>query len=90
MEAATRMQIKNWIDNRPSGTTHMLVVCDTFDYVDYPVYYPSESTKAAKDVTEVYRNYNDSNMQRVMEVYSFTGVHSIETQLGEFRAFHFD
>lgn len=41
---------------------YMLVVCDTFDYDDYPVFTDSDAECLAR-----YRN--PGNMQRVMEVY---------------------
>lgn len=85
MTAATRSEIRNWLnegrDNK--DITHMIVVCDTFDYNDYPVY-----VKKEEDVREKYSKYDGQNMQRVMEVYSF-GL-NLENQLNERRAKHFD
>ncbi len=35
----SRADIKRWFRNgKKNGATHMIVVCDTFDYEDYPVY----------------------------------------------------
>ncbi len=63
--ATTKQEISGWFDKgKNEGSTHMLVVCDTFDYEDYPVYV----TKLC-NVNEVYKNYNGPNMQKVMEVY---------------------
>jgi hypothetical protein len=45
----------------------MIVVCDTYDYEDYPVY-----VKPGEDACEKVKEYNGPNMQRVMEVYSLT------------------
>lgn len=47
--------------------THLVVVCDSFDYEDYPVY-----VDATEDVHAVVAKYNGPNMQRVMEVYDLT------------------
>jgi len=63
--------------------THMLVVCDDFDYQDYPVY-----VTRAENVREVYNKYDGKNMQRVIEVYSYN--HGLEEQLNEERAVHYD
>lgn len=64
---ATSSEISEWFDRGKSSpeNTHMLVVCDTFDYEDYPVF-----VKKDKTVQEVYSEYNGKNMQRVMEVYN--------------------
>lgn len=40
----------------------MLVICDTFDYDDYPVYVKTEADC-------LMRHRNPGDMQRVMEVY---------------------
>lgn len=63
--------------------THMIVVCDEFDWDDYPVYVSSN-----EDVHEREQHYREASMQRVMEVYSANV--DMETQLGEMRAFHYE
>lgn len=80
----TRSDIKRWIDSAPEGTTHMLVRWDSFDGpgADYPVYVSSD-----QDVRE---EATKLNTDKLVEVYSLTGLHSIESQLGEHRAFHYD
>ncbi len=61
----------------------MIVVCDTFDHEDYPVY-----VKPGEDVRKKYAEYDGPNMQRVMEVYA---LHlDLESQLNEHRAKHFE
>jgi hypothetical protein len=74
--ATTKEDIKNWIDSAPKGTTHMVVVCDTFDYEDYPVYVSKKD-----NVHEVVGKYSGANthMQKVMEVYNLKK--SIKEQL---------
>lgn len=63
----------------------MIVVCDSFDYEDYPVY-----VKKGEDVRAKHKEYIDGkhSMQRVMEVYSLN--QDKEKQLNEHRAFNFD
>ncbi len=61
--------------------THMIVVCDTFDHTDYPVY--RESLEAATLVVN-----QPGSMQRVMEVYSYAL--PLEPQLAEHRAWHLE
>lgn len=86
---ATLSQIKGWIGKAQEvGATHMVVKCDSFDYRGgaedaccYPIY-----VSADEDVTEVVSN----NRDRTMEVYSFTGKHTVKKQLRESRARHFD
>jgi hypothetical protein len=82
--AATKGNIRQWLKEKPrKDVTHMIVVCDTFDWEDYPVY-----VKKGENPREVYNHYNGNNMQRVMEVYSYRK--NLETQLNEGRAFNFD
>ncbi len=77
--------LSEWFDRGvEQGATHMIVVCDTFDYEDYPVY-----VKKGEDVRSVYNHYNGPNMQKVMEVYSLS--QDKEKQLkGGTRVFNFD
>lgn len=65
----TRAEIEEWFDRGiDKGASHMVVVCDTFDYGDFPVYVMPE-----QDVNEVIKdNNNASKMLRVMEVYKMS------------------
>ncbi len=74
--------IRGWLEHAiDQGATHMLVVCDTFDMDNYPVYVaPNES--ARKKVDE----YHHKDMQGVIEVYDLSL--DIEMQLQERRAWH--
>jgi hypothetical protein len=57
-------ELKTWFDEGvKQKATHMIVVCDTFDYEDYPVYVTSK-----QDVHKVAKEHSE-NMQKVMEVY---------------------
>lgn len=45
------------------GATHVISVCDTFEYEDYPVFVmPNE------DVNEVKKQFDGVNMQRINEI----------------------
>ena len=60
----TKQMIQEWFEcgvNKQSQ--YMLVVCDTFDYADYPVYCDTPKQCMIK-----YKN--PGNMQRIMEVYN--------------------
>ena len=82
--AATREDIREWfLQGREQKATHMIVVCDTYDWEDYPVYVSKN-----ENVREKFEEYNGKNMQKVMEVYSLQ--RGLESQLNEHRAFHFD
>ncbi len=61
--AATREDISAWFDSGiEQKARHMIVVCDSFDYDDYPVFTTTDD--------ECLRRYkNPGEMQRVMEVY---------------------
>lgn len=81
--AASRYDIKTWFeDGVKNKATHMIVVCDTFDHDDYPVYVSPD-----KNVREVFKEYDGKNMQRVMEVYDLQS--PMEPQLDQVRAFNF-
>jgi thiaminase len=80
--ATTRDDIQTWWCERPKTTTHMIVVCDTYDHEDYPVY-----VTQGQDVHEKLAEHS-KDMQRVMEVYS--AALPFEAQLREHRAYHLD
>jgi hypothetical protein len=65
----TANDIREWFDEaKRIGSTHMIVVCDTFDHEDYPigVYRPIVGDEQC---LREYDAHNGTNMQRVMEVY---------------------
>ena len=79
--ATTVSDIAGWIKRgQDMGATHIVVVCDTFDYVDYPCFCMSK-----EEALEKY--HNPGEMQRVMEVYNLGG--DIQEQLQMRRAFEF-
>lgn len=64
--ALTRERLREWFDEGvKEGRTHLIVVCDTFDYEDYPVY-----VSKGENVQKVFSEHQGPNMQRVMEVYN--------------------
>ena len=78
----TRSEISEWFDRgKVSGEGYMIVVCDTFDYDDYPVYASEETFE------EKYASYRNASMQSIMEVYDLKL--DKEMQLNEFRSFHY-
>jgi hypothetical protein len=78
----TLTEISDWVVNgKRDKHTHLLVVCDTFDWEDYPVYADGDEDCKAK-----YKHYNGNDMQRVMEVYDLRT--DTDVQLKELRSFH--
>jgi hypothetical protein len=63
--AASLEEIRTWFETaEQNNSSHMIVVCDTYDWEDYPVYVsPQES------IVEEMAKYDDVNMQRIMEIY---------------------
>jgi hypothetical protein len=81
--AATSQDIERWFERGiKQGATHMIVVCDTFDWDDYPVYVIAG--QSARDVAD---QYSGKNMQKVMEVYNLSM--SKESQMAQHRAFNY-
>lgn len=64
----SKQEIAEWFDRGvQQRATHLIVVCDTFDWDDYPVLVmPGENVK------DKYSEYHDKNMQTVMEVYNLS------------------
>ena len=81
--AATMQDLKRWFENgRKVKATHMIVVCDTFDHEDFPVFV-AEGEDARKKAAE----FTAEHMERVMEVYSLS--RSFESQ-STGRVFNYD
>lgn len=80
----TKQELSEWFDaGVAQNATHMIVVCDTFEWDDYPVY-----VMPGEDVHAKVEHYDEQSMQEVMEVYSLRLPK--EAQLNEHRAFHFE
>lgn len=83
IDGTSKQEISAWFDmGVKDGYTHMLVICDTFDYEDYPTYAKSKEEAVALEKTP-------GSMQRVMEVYILDPARK-DSQLNEFRARNFD
>ena len=79
----SREDIKEWfVRGKKQKATHLIVVCDTYDHEDYPVFV----TKHQDAKTEV-NNRDGHNMARVMEVYNLSK--DMEEQLNLRRCFEF-
>lgn len=79
----TKEEIRDWLKTGiQKNATHVIIMCDTFDHEDYPVYISKD-----QDIKQEYeKRANGTNMQRVMEVYNLSM--DIEEQLKEHRAFN--
>lgn len=76
----TKAEIASWFsEGVQEQAKYMVVMCDTFDYEDYPVYLNND----ADCLTLV---SSPTAMQRVMEVYDLTLPK--EPQMEEHRAMH--
>jgi hypothetical protein len=74
----SKNEISAWFDQgKKNKATHMIVVCDTFDYEDYPVYAYSDAEALAKHAV-----HNGPNMQRVMEVYDLRMDKTLQMEYG--------
>jgi hypothetical protein len=63
--AASLKDIAGWFERgKKASSLYMIVVCDTFDHEDYPVY-----VDPGEDFWSVHAEYDGTNMQRIMEVY---------------------
>lgn len=59
--------LREWFNRGDEeNATHMIVVCDTFDHEDYPVY-----VKKGESVHDKIKYYQSAEMQRIMEVYTY-------------------
>jgi len=67
----TAKRIKEWFDEGVEDKQRwMVIICDTFDHDDYPVYFgEGQADECKKRIREAQRGVN---MQRLMEVYDLT------------------
>jgi len=79
----TKNEIRGWFkEGVKEGATHMIVMCDTFDYEDYPVF-----VQKGEDVKAEVSKRSGKDMQKVMEVYNLSM--DMEKQMGEYRSFNY-
>ena len=61
----TVKEIEKWfVRGVHAGADYMIVVCDTYDWSDYPSY-----VAKPENLTDAVDHFNGRNMQKVMEVY---------------------
>ena len=76
----TQEDITRWLTRgEAQGARWMIVVCDTFDYCDYPVFIKTE-----EEFWGEYARHNGHNMQRIRGVYDLQM--DTEQQLSAHRA----
>lgn len=94
----TRSEIEAWYNIALNvKASYMVVVTDTFDWIDYPVFVmPSKDSPTEQnlqfgfefdDINKIVAKYS-GNMQRVTEVYMMSL--DKEMQLNEHRAYHLE
>ena len=60
----SKSMIRTWLKREKAAEAdYMFIVCDTFDYENYPVYVSKEKFK------ENYDRYNGRNKQKIIEIY---------------------
>ena len=81
------LQLERWFKEglddvrHPTPNTHMVIVCDTFDWEDYPIY-----VKENEDVREIAAQYDNKGFSKLMEVYDLRL--DMAMQMAEHRAWH--
>ena len=64
----TQEDIRRWLESgRAQHAKYMLVVCDTMDWEDYPVY-----VMPTEDINKKAKDFDRVNMQTVMECYDLS------------------
>lgn len=71
----------DWRNKDGEKITHVIIVCDTYDHEDYPVY-----IHEGEDVNERIAYYRGASMQRIMEVYNMSM--DIDEQLKQHRVWN--
>jgi len=77
----TKLDLRAWFEHgKREGADYMIVVCDQFDWEDYPVYVTSD-----EDIHNRISYYRHSPMQQIMEIYDLK--QDRDEQLNEQRTF---
>lgn len=80
--AASLDDIKRWVNSaKERNCTHLIVVCDSCDFDDYPVYVSKD-----EDINERIEYYRKAEMQRIMEIYNMSM--DLDSQLKDHRAYN--
>jgi hypothetical protein len=58
--ATTQKELESWFNEGvKNGATHMIIVCDTYDWTDYPAYiYPAEDVRKEAQIWGGKRVFN--------------------------------
>lgn len=81
--ATTINRLKDWfLVGQEKEASHMIIVCNTFDWEDFPVYVMKN-----QNARDIYRKYSVDTERKVMEVYNINK--DIESQLSKHRAMEF-
>lgn len=79
----SKNDIRRWFQKGiENNQDSMMVVCDTYDWSDFPVY-----TKGLEEFTKRYLEIVSKCMNELMEVYDLKI--SLDFQMSEHRAFHY-
>lgn len=77
MHSPTVEEIRSWLsDGIALKATHMLIVCDRYDYEDFPVY-----VRKGEDVNAIVAQHDGPNMTKVHCTFDYNL--SLEYQLRE-------
>jgi len=83
MPAARKEDLIKWFQKGVrNNQSHMIVVCDTYDYDDYPVYINS-----LEEFEEEYKRVFSHSSKTIMEIYDLKI--DINLQMNEARSFHY-
>ena len=64
----TKDDIRRWFkEGVERNATHMIVICDTFDWSDFPCYVMSD-----ENPREIVEKRDGKNMEKVIEVYNLS------------------
>ena len=67
----TAKHIKEWFDNGVGDNQRwMVIICDTFDYEDFPSYFDETQVKECREC--IRSAQHGENMQNLMEVYDLS------------------
>lgn len=81
--ATTKEDITEWLHRgQEKKATHMLVVCDTFSWEDYPIF-----VMPGQDARKIAEANNGPNMTKLMEVYKLSD--DWQKQLNQRRCFNY-
>ena len=81
--ATTINELKDWfVKGQNTGATHMIIICDTWDWIDKPIYVTSE-----QDARQEFIKHKENAFTKVMEVYNLKK--DINNQLNKHRAMEF-